>query len=222
MPRKGTLEKLLIMAYEKANYAGQPVDQFEAYLNPAEITFSYEVEYDSAQGSGTTNSRMNFKKMKPGDLSLSFYIDGAGANGAAADVQQEVEKFQKVTGYNGNIHRPNYLKVNWGTLPVKRCVLKSASVAYKLFRSQGVPLRAIITAAFTDNSDDQSRVAVAQDRSSDLMHMRLVKAGDNLPALCNTVYGEPGYYVEVARFNGIDDFRRLEVGRKVFFPPIQM
>ena len=106
-----------------------------------------------------------------------------------------------MTGYNGNIHRPNYLKVVWGTLQVKRCVLKSASIAYKLFKSDGVPLRAIITATFTDSSDDQTRVALAQDESADLTHVRLIKAGDTLPALCYQIYGDPLRYLQVAEAN---------------------
>jgi hypothetical protein len=221
MGDKGTLEKVLIKAYEKPDYSGQPVDEFAAFVNPNEITLSYEMEYDSSQGSGTTNSRMNFKKMKPGDMSLTFFIDGTGASGNPADVQQKVEQFQKVTGYNGNIHRPNYLKVVWGTLQVKRCVLKSASIAYKLFKPDGVPLRAVISANFTDNSDDQTRVALSQDQSPDLTHIRIVKAGDTLPALCFHVYGDPYHYLEVARANRIDNFRKLTTGVRIFFPPLE-
>ena len=221
MSTKGTLEKLVIKAYEAPDYSGQPIGEFEAQVNPNEITLAYEMEYDSAQGSGTTNSRMDFKKVKPGDTALTFFIDGTGANGRPVDVQQKIEQFQTVTGYNGNIHRPNYLKVVWGTLQVKRCVLKSASIAYKMFKPDGVPLRAVITANFTDNSDDRTRVAVAQDQSPDLMHARLVKAGDNLPALCSKIYGDPNYYLEVARANRIDDFRNIAPGTKIFFPPLE-
>lgn len=111
MSERGTLEKLTIKAYEQPDYSGQPIGEFAAFLNPSEITLSYEMEYDAAQGSGTTNSRMEFKKVKPGDLSLTFFLDGTGASGTVIDVQQQVEQFQTVTGYNGNIHRPNYLKV---------------------------------------------------------------------------------------------------------------
>jgi hypothetical protein len=136
-------------------------------------------------------------------------------------VQDKIEKFQKVTGYNGKIHRPNYLKVGWGTLQIKRCVLKSASIAYKLFKPDGVPLRAVITAGFTDNSDDQTRVAIARDQSPDLTHIRLVKLGDDLPSLCYQIYGDPRLYLQVARANGIDDFRALVPGTKLRFPPVE-
>jgi hypothetical protein len=217
----GTLERLVIQAYEKADYSDESGRKFEAYVNPNEITLAYEVEYDSAQGTGTTNSRMSFKKMKPGDMTLTFFLDGTGANGRPCNVQEQVEQFQRVTGYNGNIHRTNYLKVGWGTLTIKRCVLKSASIAYKLFRPDGVPLRAVITASFSDNSDDQTRVAMAQDQSPDLTHFRIVKAGDTLPMLCHEIYGDPGWYLRVARANGLDDFRDLVPGTRLRFPPLE-
>jgi hypothetical protein len=221
MSDRGTLEKLLIQAYEQPDYSGSVVGEFSAYVNPNEITLAYEMEYDSAQGSGTTNSRMNFKKVKPGDMSLTFFIDGTGANGILINVQERVEQFQTVTGYNGNIHRPNYLKIMWGTLQIKRCVLKSASIAYKLFQPDGVPLRAVITANFTDNSDDQTRVALTRDQSPDLTHVRIAKAGDSLPGLCFQIYGDPSYYLEVARANRLNSFSQLLPGTKLFFPPLE-
>lgn len=221
MANPGKLEKLLIMAYTTPDYSGSALSKFESYVNPNEITLSYEMEYDSAQGSGTTKSRMSFKKQKPGDLSLTFFIDGTGANGQQIDVQTAVEKFKTVTGFNGDIHRPNYLIVNWGTLEVNRCVLKSASIAYKMFRPNGIPLRALITAVFTDNSDDKTRVAVEQKKSPDLTHLRVIKAGDSLPMLCGQIYGNPRLYLRVALANGIDDFRNIPPGTRVFFPPLE-
>jgi hypothetical protein len=218
---RGTLEHLVIKAYEAADYSGSEVGEFEAYVNPSELTLGYEVEYDGAQGHGTTNSRQAFRRMKPGDLTLALFLDGTGANGRPLDVQQKVEEFQTVTGYNGNIHRPNYLKVVWGTLPVTKCVLKSASIVYKLFRPDGVPLRAVIDATFTENADDGTRVAEAQDQSPDLTHLRIVKAGDNLPSMCFAIYGDPRLYLEVADANGIDHVRNLQPGMRIFFPPLQ-
>ena len=221
MDDRGTLEKLVILAYTAADYSGNPIGRFESYVNPNEITMSYEMEYDAAQGAGTTNSRMNFKKQKPGDLALTFFIDGTGANGRQIDVQQKISEFQTVTGYNGDIHRPNYLKVNWGTLQIKRCVLKSASISYKLFRPSGIPLRAVISANFSDNSDDKTRVAIAQDHSPDLTHARRLKAGENLPMLCTSIYGDPRICLRVAQANGLDDFRNIAPGTQIFFPPLE-
>lgn len=218
---KGELEKLTIQAYDQADYSGTPLSEFHAFVNPNELTLAYEMEYDSAQGSGTTNSRMDFKQVKPSDLSVSFFLDGTGANGTKISVQDEVERFQSTTGYNGAIHRPNYLIVAWGSLAVRRCILKSASVAYKLFKPSGEPLRAIISATFSDNSDDETRVALAQDESPDLTHIRTFKAGDSLPSLCHAIYGDATLYSEVARVNQLNHFRNIAPGTRLVFPPLE-
>ncbi|WP_421863074.1 hypothetical protein [Motiliproteus sp.] len=217
----GELERLKIQAYTEPDYSGAVLSEFQAYVNPSEITLAYEMAYDSAQGSGTTGSRMEFKQIKPGDLSLSFFIDGTGANGRRVDVQQQVEAFQKTTGYNGDIHRPNYLIVAWGSLQVRRCILKSVSIAYKLFKPSGEPLRAVISATFTDNSDDETRVAIAQDQSPDLTHSRIFRAGDSLPGLCQQIYGQAGYYPQVARINQLNSFRDIKPGTRLVFPPVK-
>lgn len=233
MPATGALNKLTIQAFESSEYKGSPAATFEAFVNPNEITIAYELEWDATQGAGTTNARMNFKQAKPGDMTLTFFLDGTGASGRPPKrpdeppdpppgyVQTKIEQFQTVTGYSGKIHRPNYLKVMWGTLQIKRCVLKSASIAYKLFKPDGVPLRAVITAAFSDHANDKLRIAEAKDESADLTHRRVIKAGDTLPSLCEAIYGDPRLYLKVAEANRLDDFRSLAPGSVVFFPPLE-
>ena len=217
----GELEKLTIQAYTEADYSGESVGEFTAYVNPNELTLAYEIEYDSGQGSGTTGSRMDFKQIKPSDLSVSLFLDGTGANGHKISVQDEINKFQEVTGYNGTIHRPNYLLVAWGNLTVRRCVLKSASVAYKVFKPSGEPLRAIISASFADNTDDQTRVAEAQDESPDLTHQRIFKAGDSLPSMCQEMYNDASLYPQVAKINNLKSFRNIAPGTTLVFPPLE-
>ncbi|MFZ4576314.1 MAG: hypothetical protein ACOYN0_18165 [Phycisphaerales bacterium] len=222
MADRGTHERLLILAYKKADYSdGSPADQFESFVNPAEVAMTQEIEYDAASGAGTTGSRMEFKRQKPGELSLTFFLDGTGANGRPADVPQLVANFKRVTHYCGDIHRPYYLKLLWGTVPVKDCVLKSAAITYKLFSPDGVPLRAAISASFIENVDDLTRVARSEVTSADLTHRRVVAAGDTLPGLCTSIYGAPGYYLRVARANGLDDPRRITPGMVLHFPPLK-
>jgi nucleoid-associated protein YgaU len=224
MAGDGALSHLVIRAFKDAK-CKVPREgeffEFEAYVNPSEIVLGYEVELNTESGAGTTGSRSDFGKVKPADVTLNFFIDGTGASGSLVDVQREITQFQQVTGYDGALHRPAYLKVAWGTLQVMRCALKSASIAYRLFRADGVPLRAVISAVFVASTDDETRVAIAQDESADLTHVRLVKAGDTLPALCEQVYGEPRMYPEVARANGLDNFRDLRPGTQLRFPPLE-
>ena len=49
---------------------------------------------------------------------------------------------------------------------------------------------------------------------------RIVRSGDTLPLLTKQVYGSADRYLEVARVNGLDDFRRLTPGQELRFPPL--
>ncbi len=219
MADRGELEKLLIYAYTDPKYLGSSVAKYKTFINPEEYKQVYDVEYKEEQGEGTTGSRMVFQKIKPQQFSLKFYFDGTGISGKMDSVQENIKEFFTVVGYDGNIHRPKYLKIIWGTLEFN-CILLKAEVTYKMFYPDGKPIRATIDATFAENIDDTTRVAEANDSSPDLTHERIVKEGDTLPSMCYNIYNDHTYYPEVARINKLNDFRNLEVGQKIIFPPL--
>ena len=216
---KGELNRLTIRGYQDAQCKGEFVE-YKAYVNPAEVTLGYEAEYAQQTGAGNTPGPQHFNRIKSGDLTVALFLDGTGANGRKVVVQEEIQSFMNATGYDGQGHEPRYLLVGWGKLPVFRCRLKSASTVYKLFTPGGVPLRAVITATFTETVDAGTSERKAGNESADLTHVRLVKAGDTLPALCQAIYGEPRLYIDVARANALDDFRALRPGMQLRFPPL--
>ncbi len=217
---KGELTKLVIKAYTKPDYTGGVADEFTVSLNPEEYSQVYDIEYDDKSGDGTTGSPMVFKRIKPQEYTLKFMIDGTGASGKKINVPETIGRFFEVTGYDGKIHRPRYLEILWGTLR-SHCILLKADIAYKLFKPDGTPLRAVINATFKENIDDRTRVAKANDSSPDLTHVRVVKEGDTLPAMAHEIYGDFTRYIDVARVNGLNDFRRLAPGQRIFFPPLE-
>src|SRR5690606_22603351 len=119
--------------------------------------------------------------------------------------------------YDGSIHRPRYLKIVWATLLFK-CCLESLDVSYKLFKPDGTPLRATVRASFVEFTENELRVRRQDDSSPDLTHKRIVKMGDTLPRLTFEIYGDSKYYLEVAKANGLVDFRNLAPGSVIFFP----
>ena len=133
----------------------------------------------------------------------------------------DIEHFKKVTfDYQGDQHRPNYLKIAWGSLLFKG-VLSSLDINFKLFRADGTPLRATASLSVTGFVEDNLRVALENNQSPDLTHFREVKHGDTLPLMTNRIYGDSKYYLEVAKANMIYDFRGLKVGTQIYFPPIE-
>ncbi len=215
----GELEKLRIISFKDPKY-DEKDDEFEVMFNPQQYSLKYQIESDAVQGIGTAGNSPSFKKIKPQDLSLDFTIDGTGATGQDVDVPEKVSKFLDVAyKYKGDEHRPRYLKVAWGTL-VFKCILDSASVKYTLFDSSGMPIRAKISATFNGFIEDELRAAEQDDTSPDLTHQRTVNEGDTLPLMCYRIYGDSKYYLQVAAANNLTNFRNLETGQQIYFPPL--
>ena len=93
-------------------------------------------------------------------------------------------------------------------------------VTFKLFKPSGMPLRATARAKFKGFVENNLRVAIENNSSPDLTHVRIVKEGDTLPLMAFRIYGDSKYYLEVAKANSITNFRKLKVGQQIFFPPI--
>ena len=85
----------------------------------------------------------------------------------------------------------------------------------------GRPIRATINATFKGDEPRLLQAAFDKLFSSDLTHVRIVKAGETLPLISKDVYGETSYYLEIARINGLKNFRNLEAGTELILPPIE-
>jgi hypothetical protein len=230
----GKLEKIKIKGYENIDHTGAPPKIFEAFINPDEFTVNYSTNIDHTSTAGQTGTSGNFLSATPMELALKFYLDGTkasgvlkSADGAEVNVSQKLTEFYEACGYNPTSHRPNYVEIFWGDLHLMRFnpevfhgCLKSVSVNYKLFNSNGAPLRAIINATFVEAIPPAKRDSAAKASSPDLTHVRIVNEGDTLPAMAQKIYGDFSYYLEVAKANGLKDFRNLQPGSKIFFPPL--
>lgn len=223
----GELKKLKITAYKDDQYSDPVGDgEFDTLLNPEKYTFSYKVEYTEAQGQGTSATAPKFVRTPPEDLELDFLFDRTGVikgkdNASGDGIIGDLEKFKRIVlDYSGDEHKPNYLMIGWGTLLFKGTLVEM-SIEFKLFGSDGTPLRAVAKAKFKGSVEDDLRVARENNNSPDLTHVRIVKAGDTLPLMTHRIYGDSKYYLEVAKANRLANFRKLTVGQKILFPPIE-
>ena len=232
------LTKVKITAYSSPGFEDNKViagGEFTALVNPEGYNRSYKIKYKDQQASGTQAQQLKFDKVEPEDIDLEFLFDKTGAipgtfrGKTEAEIKEEekdgiwpdLEQFKKVVyDYKGSIHRPPFLKLQWGALLFKS-VLREMTVNFKLFRSDGVPLRAIVKAKFTATVENELRVRKENAQSPDITHVRIVKEGDTLPLLSYQIYNNPAYYIRVAAANNLGNFRKLTPGQKIFFPPIE-
>jgi hypothetical protein len=217
----GKLEKMIIKSFRDVDFTRED-GEFSVMFNPDSYTVNYEVDSDVSQAFGTSAAAPSFSRLKPQEMTIDILIDGTGVTtGEPVDVQDQVDAFLRNTyEYQGDEHKPRYLKVLWGTLVLK-CVLKSASIKYTLFKPGGTPLRAVITAAFLGSLSDEYRAAREDSSSPDITHQRTVTRGDSLPLMSYRIYGDPKYYLQIAAHNEITNFRNIKPGEQILFPPVR-
>ena len=216
------LALLTIKAYKSESCSfSDYIGEYTAQLNPTEYSKSWQTNSTTVPTGG--GSGPNLVRVKPADpekISLNFTIDDTGAiPGGSVNIVDNVANLKELClDVNNSTHTTNYLSLEWGSLELK-CKMTDFSVVYKLFDFDGFPIRAEINANFTEFIDVGSMLKGYN--SPDMSHMIEVKQGDNLPLMCENIYGDPNYYLQVAEANNIIDFRNLIPGQKILFPRLE-
>jgi hypothetical protein len=230
MAISGKLEKMLILGFsdsKKAETGGvnDADDSVEVLINPETYTLQYKLKFSGgAQGQGTSGAQLKYEYTEPEEITFEFLFDNTGIidGKPKENVSEDIRKFKNVlVGYKGDSHEPRHFKLVWGQNSIFKGRVIELTVVYKLFNPDGTPIRATATVKFKSSIEEQKRAARENKSSPDLTHIRKVKAGDTLPLMCNVIYEDPKYYIQVARVNGIINFRNLKPGTDLFFPPFE-
>lgn len=135
-------------------------------------------------------------------------------------IDEMIKKLKSIVyDYNGKNHEPSVVDILWGDLKVQGRLL-SMETKFALFDKDGHPIRAEVNLSFALFKTFKDLEAESNKSSPDLTHVIEVRAGDTLPNLCNKVYNDPSYYMQVARVNNLSGFCRLVPGMRLVFPPL--
>lgn len=226
----GSLERMTITAYSDAGFKSATGQPFTVWINPATYTHDYTICYADRQAPGSNGPSPEYNRVGQEKIGFDLVFDATGvipppipgmpppSDGVAGAIADFVKLVATV---NGNIHRPNYLKLSWAQLQFQ-CVLAKLNISYSLFKPNGTPIRAKIATSFLSFASEKELAAEAKMNSPDMSHLITVTAGDTLPQLCYRIYGTSTPYLAVAAFNGLADFRALRAGRQLVFPPIDV
>jgi hypothetical protein len=218
----GKFEKLQIIAYSDAACEQQVGVPFVAMLNPESYTQETKMEFQAAQGQGTSATPAKFVVKPPEEMSFEILFDNTGIIDGKPmdDIAEKLNAFKDfLMRYDGDIHRPRFFKFVWGKSLMKG-ICSALNITYKLFNPNGTPIRAICKVTLKEAKEDDLRAAEERRRSPDLTHYRKINKGDTLPLMCYRIYGDSRFYIQVARVNGLSNFRDLQPGEEIFFPPI--
>ncbi|QRR00611.1 CIS tube protein [Dyadobacter sandarakinus] len=215
---------------------------FELPINPEQYQRQFKIRYlnPSEIGGSKKKAEAQFSSVEPEVLDLKFTIDGTGivpipkqaidavsqafaamdGDAQVAFVTAKLAQLELVVyGIQDESHRPPFIILNWGKLVFVGTLLEM-NQNYTLFHSSGLPLRVDVNLKIQQFILPAAAAAAMSLLSPDLTRQREVKASDTLLNLCTTIYEEPDYYLEVARINGLTNFRKLKPGSALLFPPV--
>ncbi|MCG8472820.1 MAG: hypothetical protein MI742_13340 [Desulfobacterales bacterium] len=200
---------------------------FEVMINPASVNVTHGICYSGDASSGSIGSEQKFSKRPPDKVKFDIIIDGTGVVNlpvpglGSDDVKTQIQNLKKVIyDYQGAKHETPVVKLLWGSF-IFFGRLESLSVDYTLFKPGGDPLRAKVNLNFSGFMSNEEEAKRKNNQSPDMTHIIEVKASDTLPALCEKVYGDSGWYLEVARINHLVNFRQIPSGTRLRFPPLR-
>jgi hypothetical protein len=227
MARKETanVEKIVIKSFVNTGLSESSGMDFTIPINPENYAQSYKVESKEKATGGNQGSAPEYKFTAPEQLKLDFTLDNTGTiEGNILDgtsIKKQVKQLvDTVYTMQSKSHRPATLKIQWGLFTFD-CVLATLDISYVLFKADGEPLRAKVSASFTQYVEDTKRVVKEDKHSPDLYRSVRVADGDTLPLLTYKSYGDPALYTKVAYYNELVSVRTLITDQELAFPPVK-
>lgn len=218
-----SLELLKITGYTdeefRTKFNGEP---YSVMMNPESIKWQRSVEYNKKQAPDTSSASQKYQSTPSDRLNFDIVIDCTGVvDSKRTDMAKEINALDKIVyKYNGDIHRPNFVKVQWGEDISFKGVLTSMDVSFTYFKPDGSPLRAKVSLGFSQYISPATLEQLEKDNSPDVTHLVQVVQGETLPQLCQRIWNDESYYIKVAKYNGLNKFRHLQGGEQLVFPPI--
>lgn len=170
-----SLRKVIIYAFGDENHAGSEIGRFVLPINPESYKRSHQIQLEDTQNPGAQSNNSKHARTTPEEFNLEFMLDGTktveGNMMMDVPVSKQVKQFLDLTyKMNGDIRKPNFLKIVWDDDFVFDCQLSKADVNYTLFRPDGSPLRAKVSATFREHKapkikvSEEGRVSNTQNR----------------------------------------------------------
>ena len=195
--------------------------EFIAVVNPSSIKHTKGMHFNTDNRANASADVKQWKGYAEETLDISLLIDGtAYTYENAVNVEEQIKKLNEVCyDYDGGVHKPMYNVVNWNKYAFLGH-LKNLTTDYKVFDGEGVCLLAEVQLSFTIHMDNEAAAKKQNRNSPDMSHLQVMKDGDKIPLICNDIYSDPTYYIQIAELNGLTNFRDVSIGKKLLFPPL--
>lgn len=205
------------MAFAKVKITVERTGQaVEVMFNPEEYSLSRDNNFASQAIPGLSSPILQFVHGNLRTLDMELFFDTYEAR---RDVRDETQKVVGLLDIDPELHAPPILVVSWASLQF-RCVLAKASQKFVLFLPDGRPVRARVSASFSEFVDPAREAREVKRQTSSFSKAHAVVDGETLAAIAGRFYENPQMWRPIALENGIDDPRDLTAGQTLLIPPL--
>jgi hypothetical protein len=212
-------EKLVIRSIETT-------DKIECLFNPSEYTITKTNDWSFDPKRGENVPKLDFRGGDSKELTLKLFFD-TSLDGY--DVRRETNKLcklmevsKKLTDKNSGKGRPPLVICQWGKVRLFKAVIKEISQQFILFRDDGTPIRANVTAVFRQAQEEDVFRPQNPTTSGNYGHKRwVVKEGDTIDLIAFYEYDDSAMWRYIADINGLVNPGNLKPGQiLVIAPPL--
>ncbi|WP_235299100.1 CIS tube protein [Portibacter marinus] len=196
--------------------------EFKAKVNPSNIKTKRSILFNT---NNRANSGYDVKQYQGhGEIEMEIKLIltkfDAYSGRESTSVSEQIDNLLKATyDYDGSSHKSPYVTVLWGEFKFLGH-LKDMSINYNTFNTDGTATNAEVDLVFVNFVPAIAQAHQQNRNSPDMTHMKLMKEGDKIPIICDDIYDDPTYYVQVAEANNLTNFRQVRPGQQIIFPPL--
>src|SRR5260370_17041858 len=173
----------------------------EVMFNPEEYSLNRDNNFVSQAIPGLSSPLVQFAHGNLRTLDMELLFDTYEAR---SDVRMQTEKLIHLMEIDPALHAPPILIVAWASLQF-RCVLTRANQKFLLFLDDGRPVRARITASFTEFIDPQHEALQVKRETADYTKQHIVLQGQTIVAVADQYYSDPPKWRPIPSSNPTHD-----------------
>ncbi len=219
------------MTKAKLTIEGGPT--LDVYFNPQDYTISKANQWTYEKVTGSALPPAQFAGGNPREMTLSLLLDASllAQDQHVKEMTDELFKMMEVPeGRTAGSPTavPPFVTFQWGSVLPFKAVCTSLTVAYKLFRPNGLPIRAEVKmtlkqamTASTASSTGARRGTNPTTRAQAGHGVHMVKDGDSLPSIAYETYGDASEWRAIAHANGIENPMHLRRGTPLSLPKLE-
>ena len=219
--------------FTKATLTIDGVPEMECFFNPTEYSISKSNEWTYEKVTGTSLPPATFSGGAPRQMDLSLLLDSTLNAGkmtvqAATDALFKMMEVPAGSSGGGTTAVPPFITFQWGTVIPFKAVCTSLTVAYKLFKPNGEPIRAEVKMTLKQAEKANSKSGHGANkgqnpttRANAGFGVHTVRDGDTLPSIAYQTYGDATRWRLIAEANDVDNPLHLRRGTPLSLPKLE-